>query len=167
MPVLIDGNNLLFAARAIENPDILFGKAMLCEALGAWSLRTGQAVHVVFDGAAPSSQRAEQIGNVAIEMTFSGSGVSADAVLTKMVEADSAARRMLVVSTDREIQQAARGRRAQVMRSDEFWRTLRRDLAKPRRQAPSEPKGKRHGLNSAETDEWLREFGVEDSNTES
>lgn len=157
MPVIIDGNNLLFAARGAEDDGPLVGRSMLCDAIGEWARRRGEQVRVVFDGPAPSQALAQQIGHAAIDVSYSGS-TSADDALIEVLDTDSAARRLLVVSTDREIAQAARRRRATAIRSDEFWALLKQDLARPL-PTPVEPREKRRGLSPAATDAWLREFG--------
>lgn len=158
VPVVIDGNNLLHAARTVQEAGPLIGRAILCDTLGQWAKQRGERVHIVFDGPAPNPQLAGQIGNPAIEVSYSG-GASADAVLIEMLETDSAARRMLVVSSDREVVRAARRRRAQPIRSEEFWALVRQDLARPR-PVCREPEEKKRGLKPGATEEWLRDFGL-------
>ncbi len=160
MPFLIDGNNLLFAARDVEDPDRLVGRAMLCERLGLWARRGKQRVHVIFDGPAPAEPLAQQIAGSDIRVTYSGHGVSADAALIRTLEEDSAARRLFVVSTDREIAAAARRRRATPIRSDVFWKQVRRDLARPESQ-PLEPPEKLFGLTPEQAADWARELGLD------
>jgi len=125
--------------------------------LGQWARRTGEKVSVIFDGPAPTGGLARQISDPDVAVSYSGAGVSADDVLTRTIEADSAARLLLVVSSDREVLRVARRRQARAMRSDEFWATLQADLARPK-PAPLEPDEKRRGLRAAEAERWLREF---------
>jgi predicted RNA-binding protein with PIN domain len=150
MPVLIDGNNLLFAGRDAD-PERPVGRAKLCEMLGAWSRRIGEAVTVVFDGPAPSGGLAKQIGDPDIQVRFSGAGIRADDVLAEILAKDSAARRVVVVSSDREVAASARRRRARPMRSSDFWALLRDDLSRPP-STPLEPLEKRFGLGPGATD---------------
>ncbi len=159
MPVLVDGNNLLFAARDAD-PERPPSRSTLCLRLGQWARRTGEKVSVIFDGPAPTAGLARQIGDSDVAVDYSGAGSSADDVLTRRIEADSAARLLVVVSSDREILRVARRRRARVVRSDEFWAVLQRDLARPRRR-PLEPDEKRQGLRPADTERWLRELGLQ------
>ena len=159
MPVLVDGNNLLHAARSAEEAGPLLGRSMLCDRLAEWAGRRGERVHVVFDGPAPEPALAKQIGNPGIAVSYGGR-LTADALLVEILETDSAARRLVVVSTDREIAQAARRRRARPIRSDEFWALVRQDLARPVRRS-LEPSEKLHGLDPAATDQWLRDFGFD------
>lgn len=162
MPVLVDGNNLLHAARDAGTSTLLIGRSMLCDTLGEWARRRNQRVHVVFDGPQPSTQLAAQIGHPNIQVTYSGSGITADDAVLNILEADSATRRILVVSTDREVARAARHWRAQSIRSDEFWATVKRDLARPLPRR-SEPEEKEVGLDPEATQQWLEEFGLADS----
>lgn len=161
MPVVIDGNNLMFAAGDVGDPDHVIGRSGLCDALGEWARRRNERVHVVFDGPAPSAALAEQIGHAAIRVSYSGAGGSADDVIVAILNSDSAARRLLVVSSDREIRAAARRRRARDVRSDEFWALLQRDLARKPRQS-LEPREKRDGLEPEEAQEWLKRFDLDD-----
>ena len=161
MPVVIDGNNLLYAARAAGTSSLLIGRSMLCDAIGRWSKRFGERVHIVFDGPAPDAALARQIGNPAVEVSYSGSGRTADTVIAYLIEADSAARRLLVVSSDRAIVRAAKRRRARPIRSEDFWSGLTRDLARPV-PVESEPKEKGDGLSPEATEEWLDVFGLKE-----
>lgn len=158
MPVLIDGNNLLHAARKVDLSDLEIGRTMLCERLGRWAARRREDVHVVFDGPEPEAARRAQIGHPNLKVTFSGRGISADRSLIELLNSDSAARRLVVVSTDREIARAAKRRRATAVRAEMFWETVTRDLSRPE-PAPDEPDAKRLGLSAAEVAEWAAEFG--------
>lgn len=158
MPILIDGNNLLFAARAVSNSPIFLGRSALCQALGAWQQRTGERLQIVFDGPAPPPGLASQIAPKGLEIRYSGSR-SADDELVEALQGDSAPRRLLVVTSDHEIQRAARRREARVVESEEFWESVERLLASPP-PMPGEPDFKRHGLPSDQTQKWLDEFGL-------
>lgn len=160
MPVLIDGNNLLFAARELDDPDRPPGRALLCNVLAAWAARTGETLQIVFDGPRPSAGFAAQIERGLLDVEYSGSS-SADAVLIERLESDSAALHLTFVSSDRAIQRVAKRRRAKVLASDVFWRQVRRDLARPPNHVPQEPPEKQQGLTAAQTDEWLDEFGLD------
>lgn len=160
MAVLIDGNNLLFAAHDAD-PEHPVGRGKLCELLGRWGSRIKQRIAVVFDGPAPAGALAGQIAGHQIEVAFSGAGVKADTVIAGRIERDSGARHLVVVSSDREIAKAARRRRAMPMRSDEFWRSVLEDLARPADMA-LEPIEKRRGLSAGQAEEWVERMGLED-----
>lgn len=158
MPVLIDGNNLLFAALD-DDPERPPSRSTLCRLLGLWARRTGEKVAVVFDGPEPTQALAGQISDPDVAVTYSG-GVSADDVLARTVDAHSAARRLIVVSSDREVARAARRRKAQSLRSDVFWAVVQRDLRRERPRA-LEPPEKRRGLKPDDTERWVRELGLD------
>ena len=159
MPFLIDGNNLLFAARD-HDPERPPSRSTLCAWLGNWARRTGERVAVVFDGPVPADPLAEQISDSDVNVTFSGAGVSADDVLIDAIESDSAPRRLTVVSTDREIARVAKRRRAQPVRSADFWAQVQRDLQRPPPPPPLEPEEKRHGLTADDMEHWIRELDL-------
>ncbi len=160
VPVVIDGNNLLHAARAAEAlSPLLIGRSMLCDALGRWAEKCNERVCVVFDGPAPNAALARQIGHRAVDVRYSGVGVQADAVVAQIVEADSAARRLVVVSSDRAVIHAAKRRRARPVRSEDFWVKVRADLARPPPRA-AEPREKEAGLSPDDAQQWLDEFGL-------
>ncbi len=161
MPVLIDGNNLLHAARGAAPEGPLPGRTMLCTRVGEWARRRAQSVHLVFDGPAPTPDRAWQIANPDVCVSYSG-GNSADAELIRILETDSAARRLLVVSSDHEIVRAAKRRRAKAIRADEFWALLTQDLERPP-PVRVEPKEKHTGLGPDAAADWLLEFGFADA----
>jgi len=158
MPVLVDGNNLLYAARDAD-PERPPSRSSLCLRLGQWARLTGEKVAVIFDGPSPSEQLARQIGDPDVAVAYSGSGISADDALSRAVKADSAARLLLVVSSDRAVAQAARRRRARTMGSEAFWEKLQADLSRPKPQ-PLEPREKRRGLAPPDAEHWLRELGL-------
>jgi predicted RNA-binding protein with PIN domain len=161
MPVLIDGNNLLYAARDAD-PERPPSRSTLCLRLGQWARLTGEKVAIVFDGPTPAASLAQQIADADLAVSYSGSGVSADEVLVRAIEANSAARLLLVVSTDHQVARAARGRKARPIRSDAFWAAVQRELARPRPE-PLEPPEKRRGLPAGDVERWLRELGLHDS----
>jgi len=164
MPVLIDGNNLLYAAQADpRGPDAL-GRFGLSRMLGEWSERTGQRVTIVFDGTSPPRDLAGQLGDPRIRVIYSGAGVTADARIAELLDRDSAARRMLVVSSDREVQAEARRRRASAIRSEDFVAKVRREMQSPRGPAGGDdPAEKTRGLEADGLDAWLEEFGLDSS----
>lgn len=159
MPVVIDGNNLLHAALNTDSTELQIGRSMLCNMIGSWARREGARVRVVFDGPAPNAALATQIGHPDIEVMYSGGGVSADSVIINIVETDSAARLLRVVSSDRAIQKVVRRRQATVVRAEEFWRAIKADLARPEPKR-SEPEEKEVGLSPDATQQWLDEFGL-------
>ena len=157
MPYLIDGNNLLFALYgAAANAERL----ELCRRL-AEIAAGGEAVCVAFDGPPPDEPMAALIAKTGVEAIFSGPR-PADELLLRRIAESSAPKHLTVVSTDREIREAASRRKCIVVRSEDFARVLERPPRPAEASPPPEPAQKRKGLSPAETQRWLREFGIEE-----
>lgn len=159
MPLLIDGNNLLYALAEV-GPQV--ERAGLVELLAELSA-AGEQIAVVFDGPPPPVQQARQIDLHPVEVLFSGHA-AADKRIMERIAANTAPRRLTVVSSDREIRAAARRRRCTIARSEDFARQLMqrlRELRTPPAEPP-EPAEKRRGLEDAEQRRhWLRAFDLE------
>ena len=151
VPLLIDGNNLM---HALAGAGVEVGRAGLCRLLERARLDF-RRVHVVFDGPPRG-----QIAAGAVQVTYSGQR-SADDILAECIAADTAPRRLTVVSTDHQVRRAARRRRCRTETSESFARRLVRALRRDRRAEPPEPPEKQTGLTEAQTRRWLRELGLE------
>ncbi len=157
MPLLIDGNNLMYA---LGTPEMPVDRAELCELLSPLAARE-RDICVVFDGRTPQEPNARYFAECGMEVIFSGLA-KADGIILQRISASTAPRRLTVVSSDREIRREARRRRCKSLRSDEFADVLYRAADREARRPPPEPPEKRHGLTSAQTRAWLREFGLAD-----
>ncbi|MFP3937633.1 MAG: NYN domain-containing protein [Phycisphaerae bacterium] len=151
----MDGNNLMHALAAVGAD---CSQSALCRMLGCLA-EQGEGVSVVFDGRAPNPSLAAQLEDVRVRTLYGGSR-EADTVILELIAADTAPRRLTVVSTDREIRAAARKRRCCVVTSEEFVPVLLK--ATRQRPPPAEPPEKRRGLTPEQTRKWLREFGFEE-----
>ena len=123
---------------------------------------TGSTVMVVADGVVkPMGARVSPVDGV--ELVYSGPGRSADAVIIEAVRTHPSPKRLTVVSSDREIRDAARRRRARDVPSDDFLRMLDRDLRLGvRRPATKAARPDVRPLAADEVDAWLDVFGVSD-----
>jgi len=150
---LIDGNNVMHALAAVG---IDADRAELTRLLERLASQGGR-VHVVYDGPSPQAEKTAPGTTVAV--SYSGKR-SADELMERLIAADTAPRRLYVVSTDYRIRRAARRRRCRIVTSEEFALTLSRaGRAKaPRRDEPIE---KQTGLMPDSAREWLKEFGLE------
>ena len=157
MPYLIDGNNLLFA---LKEAGCDAGRSGLCALLG--KLARTDRVKVVFDGP-PLPPSAGERAPAGVEVKCSGRQ-TADKLIIAEIDANTAPRRLTVVSTDREIRKAARRRRCGVALSEDFAKDLLR--APKERPEPVEPREKWSGLTGQEQAKWLREFGIHDADEE-
>ena len=162
MPALIDCHNVLH----VDMPPNLAGldEERLCRLLarGPWR---GEKVTIVCDGVVkPGGPRRSPAPTV--KLIYSGRGRSADATIIRLIDADSAPRRLTVVTNDREIQKAARRRRARVWPSEKLIGVL----ADVQRQGSARGAGGRHGLHHAKTqplspeevDHWKKQMGLDD-----
>ena len=160
MPYLIDGNNLSFA---LDEMGLAVGREGLCKLL-TLLLPEDPKVHVVFDGPPPPAGHAQQIDLIGIQVTYAHPH-SADDLILESIAADSAPRRLNVISSDREIRTAARRRRCPSTSSQDFARkllALHRAARQPEPTPDTEPTEKQTGLTDEQTRQWLDEFGLDD-----
>jgi len=183
MPLLIDAYNVLHCCHLLPEPHHLVSGRGLARLIHLTGLG-GPRATVVCDGKPkPDDDPAIDIGNV--ELIYSGPDRDADSVIEQFIAESSAPRRLIVVSNDHRIQQAAKRRKAKVLASESFTRRLAAAIEhygdtpatpeKPTR-ADAEKWMQRFGLTEpdrpitdedrdildAETTYWLREFGLDD-----
>jgi len=131
----------------------------LCYTISRYLKLISQKAVIVFDGTGPVEKgRFENINN--LEVIFSGSGVEADQVIEERIKANTAPKRLTVVSTDRRLQVAAKAAGANTLTSSSFWESLCKRLVREDRKK-KEPAEKRTGITESETEQWLKIFGFE------
>ena len=158
MPLLIDCYNVLHA----EKPSALAGlsEASLC-ALLAQSRWAAGGVTVVCDGSPkPHSLRPGDPALGAVELIFSGSDRSADDVIIELIDADSAPRRLTVVSSDRAVRRAARRRKARDWTSEGFLNRLA-TAARTGGDATAPDKPGGTAMPEGQVERWLDWFGID------
>jgi len=142
--------------RAFGDP----GEVGLCKILSAYLHRIRDNGQIIFDGIGPPDKTGfESTGP--LEVIFSGRDRDADTVIENKIIANTAPKRLTVVSSDRRIRIAAKKRKAIAVKSEDFWRNVIKCLNKKKRSSP-EPKEKRIGISETETDLWLKTFGLDD-----
>jgi hypothetical protein len=155
---LIDGYNLLHSIRKVSEDSEQIGDVWLCRIISEYLRLTGQKGEIVFDGTGPRDKSGfDNINN--LEVFFAGLGSDADTVIESKIKASSAPRRLTIVSSDRRLRDAARGRKATGIKSQIFWDKLCRQLS--RKKAAKEPPAKRLGITESETEQWMKLFGLE------
>ncbi len=156
---IIDGHNLL---HTILKLDELFNPVtdiQMCRIINGFLKLTGQRGELIFDGSGPKEKNAfENLSH--LEVSFAGAGMDADTVIENKIKADTAPKRLIIVSSDRRLRKAALVRKAVSIKSDEFWAALNKQLEKKRPER--EPGGKRQGLSESETNHWLKFFGIDE-----
>ena len=154
---IIDGHNLLHAICKIEDDREAIGDVELCRTVGKYLKLTGRKGEIIFDGTGPPDKSIfDRIDGV--EVLFAGRGTDADAVIEEKIKANTAPKRLTIVSSDRRLRKAARARKAAAVKSDVFWNNIQRQLSRKRR--TREPPAKRQGLSEGETKQWLEFFGL-------
>ena len=160
MPVLIDGTNLLWALHDAFDEREIATEIQLCWMLERYLLSVADDGQVVFDGAGPTDQSG--FGQLShLEVIFSGFKSDADTIVEEKIKANTAPKRLTVVSSDRRLRKAAAARKAAALKSDAFWQTVLAEL-KRGRPSPKEPAEKQQGLTPGETEQWMDAFGLDD-----
>jgi len=154
MPYIIDGHNLIpkIPGLSLRDPD---DEMRLVEQLQRYCAHRNTRVEVYFDRA--EAGRAGRRGFGAVTAIFVRQGRTADqAIAARVRKLGKQAHNWVVVSSDHEVQQAARWAGARVLTSEAFAA----ELAAPRRgnaaaEKPTAPA-------EDELEEWLRLFGEEE-----
>ncbi|MBI5952040.1 MAG: NYN domain-containing protein [Chloroflexi bacterium] len=150
MPYLVDGHNLIpKVGLRLDSPD---DELQLVAILQDFARIKRQQVEVYFDGAPVGQSGTRRLGT--IRAHFVRLGQTADnAIRARLVRMEKDARNWIVVSSDREVQSAARANHAQFISSEEFVKMLRvaRDSV-PKSNVDDKT------LSETEVDEWLEIF---------
>lgn len=169
MALLIDGYNLLNVAgigRTGRGPGNLERARQGLLNVLVESLPVGEVLKaiVVFDASeAPWGVARQQIYR-GITVMFASRDEDADTVIERLISAESAPKRLTVVSSDHRLQRAAKRRKATPVDSDKWFAQLLRDRAARARPSPTADLPKPEGpLTTGEVSQWLREFGYPDS----
>lgn len=157
MPLLVDGNNLLYAARQVAG----FGGIephQLCRLLARWGRHQRTEVAVVFDGPSPERAIIRQMRASGVDVCYSGAR-TADDIIVEIIDGVRAPGRYTVVSSDHAIQHSARYRRAVAVNVEDFIRDVLSSADDDEPPPASEPPEKPGAPSPDEADEWLRRFG--------
>ncbi len=155
--IIIDGHNLLHSIVKLHKDSGTISDIQLCWIVSRYVKAVDENCEIVFDGTGPRDK--SQFDNIAnLEVFFAGLGNEADSVIENKIRANTAPKRLSVVSSDRRLRDAARTRKATAVKSEVFWDNLQRRL---RQKKPlKEPEAKRSGLTESETQQWLDIFGI-------
>jgi len=158
MPIIIDGHNLLWAIQTPGEDSHLLTDLRLCYIIGRYLKLIDETGEIVFDGKGPPDKSGfDNISN--LEVLFAGLTTDADSVIEDKIRANTAPKRLKVVSSDRRVRDAARARKAETIKSDIFWNNLQKQLTT--KKTIKEPTAKQLGLSEGETDQWLKFLGLE------
>lgn len=151
MPYLIDGHNLIpKVGLRLDSPD---DELELVAILQEFARLKRQQVEVYFDGAPIGQSGTRRFGT--IRAHFVRLGQTADAAIrARLIRMEKDARNWIVVSSDREVQSAARAAQAQFVSAEEFVKMLREAHSSAPKAGAQDKK-----LSAAEVEEWLNIFG--------
>jgi predicted RNA-binding protein with PIN domain len=124
-------------------------------------------LNVVFDGA-PDPQFPDESNYRGVRIFYSRPGSDADTRIIEMVEAERNKKSLVVVTSDGKLISRVRACGARVMRSGEFRRMLGEIGEISTGQEPDAPDAKpnvKPSVKDDEMNEWLRYFGVEESDS--
>jgi predicted RNA-binding protein with PIN domain len=151
MTILIDGHNLIahMPGISLQDPN---DESRLVLRLRAYNARTRRKITVVFDHGLPGGWSRE-LSTGPVEVVFAGSHTNADRVMIERIRVTKKTPRLLVVSSDRQVRQAAEERGARVISATEFAARL---LSPPVPRQGGAADDVR--LSPAEVEEWMRLF---------
>jgi len=156
--IIIDGHNLLHSIVKLSDEAESINDVQLCWIISRYLRAIRKQGEIIFDGTGPRDK--SHFDNIAnLEVCFAGLGKDADTVIENKIKANTAPKRLSIVSSDRRLRDAARTRKATAVKSEVFWDNLQKQL---RQKKPvKEPEAKRTGLSESETKQWLEFFGIE------
>ncbi len=155
MPYLIDGHNVIgqMPRLSLDDPDDEAKLVLLVRSLCA---REKRSATLIFDGGLPGGVSNLSSSNLMVVFA-SDRHTSADDLILKRIAAEPNPQGLIVVTSDQRLVNAAKQRRASVLRSAEFARLL----ARP---APAAAPEKERGPSADEISKWEALFknrGVE------
>ena len=155
MPLIIDTYNVLHVTGVLPG-ELAVGQPEELARLIESSRFAGEAVWLICDGVPRGASR---VGRIVIE--GAGPRRKADDHILEIVAKSSAPRRLMVVTSDREIRSKARARGAECVKSEEFLAMLAEDArrARPRRKTGPDPR-RSVPLNEREVAGWMTLFEI-------
>ena len=156
MPYIIDGHNLIPKIPGLAL-DAVDDEAQLIVLLQDYCRLARKEAEVFFDNAPAGQPRARNFGLVIAR--FIRQGTTADeAIRRRLGRLEREARNWTVVSSDLEVQAAARAARAHFISSEAFAAQIRQTLDESAADEGERPEAE---VNSEELDDWLKLFGAE------
>ena len=157
MTVVIDGHNLLHAIQKSHEEFESITAVGLCQIINKYLKSNNERGEIVFDGTGPRDKTGfDNRSN--LEVIFAGIGSDADTVVENKIKANTAPKKLTIVSSDRRVRSAAKARRAKSLKSLSFWEKIQKWST--RKKAFKEPQAKKNGLTESETKKWLEFFDL-------
>ena len=150
MPYLIDGHNLI--PKIGLHLESMNDEMELVAILQEFARLKRQQVEVYFDGAPAPHAGTRSLGT--IRAHFIRLGQTADnAIRDRLNKMGKSAKNLIVVSSDREVQNAARSHQAQIVSAEELVKLLKAAMTSMPKTSTDDKK-----LPAHEVDEWLQLF---------
>jgi predicted RNA-binding protein with PIN domain len=157
---LIDGHNLIGQMPNLRLDDP-HDEEKLLEYLHRYRAKTGHQVTIVFD-AGQSYQAGKTIKRGGITIQFAASGKTADQIIIRRIRKVKNPQTVIVVSSDRAVQQAARQAYVRVVKAQDFAQQLLNTAPGSTQQQDEGNQADVH-LSPHEVDEWLKLFNQSNS----
>jgi hypothetical protein len=165
MSLIIDGYNLLNVAGCFgrgKGPGGLqrAREAMLNMLVESIDPAELPRTIVVFDASESPWGTARSMDHKGLSVRFAARESDADTLIEELIKADSAPRRLTVVSSDHRLQRAAHRRKATAIDSDVWFAQLMQQR-RERNESHPEPNLKPDGpFSPGEVEFWLKQFGA-------
>lgn len=157
MPLLIDAFNVLHTTGVLP-PDLAgLDLGRLLDLIQASRYRR-QTTTIVCDGRRQDERPPKRLA-ANVRIRYSGPARTADEVIAKLVQASTAPRRLIVVSSDQAVIRVARRRSCRTVRSQRFLEHLLADVL--RAQRISRPAPRPMKSDSIDVERWVTEFGID------
>ena len=157
MLFLIDGYNLLWSAQKSDEDAQSITDLALCKLVSEYLRLKKAKGQIIFDGIGPPDKTAFY-SITALEVLFTGNATDADSVIINKIRTYSAPKHLTVVTSDRRIRNAASIKKVILVKSEVFFEQMLFQLS--RRKKSVEPAAKRRGISDAETEHWMKLFGI-------
>lgn len=153
MPFIIDGHNLIpkipgFSLKALDD------EQELVDLLQEYCRLIRKQAEIYFDNSPPGQPHARNFGIVTARYIHESSTAD-EAIKRKLIRLGGAARNWTVVSSDRQVQAAARSAHARLIPSEEFAQMITNRLDKGERRTEEK---ENNPLSEDEVEDWLNLF---------
>jgi len=162
MPYLVDGHNLIPKIDGLDLSDLDDENALVQVLLNYCRIKGKAQIEVYFDKASPGSPPVKRHGMVTAHYVSSASSADA-AIMRKLIQLGRKARNWTVVSSDRQVQTAARSSGARVISSESFAHLLK----EAGRSGKKGPEPVQPEVSEKEVESWLEEFRSRGSKNQS
>jgi predicted RNA-binding protein with PIN domain len=157
MSILVDGYNVLFALGMIpaevKPGDLQNARQALLHLLADGLGERAKRCTVVFDATRSPPRTPGDLTYRGIEVRFTKRREEADDLITGLIKQCSVPKQLTVISSDHQLVESARRRKAASIKADHFLEWLEQQ------KQPTQPPAQSPQADPAEREAWLNEFG--------